>query len=263
MTDNQDDFEAMMEADHGPLRYFDMYHHLPIGREMLGQLYTWRREKAAFLHEPPNLGKYTNGVWADVANTLPFADVAVSHAVAATVAPLFEMLLCRAAEKIRAAWKQALPREHNGRWRLGDDDFWDPHRFYRRKKSGLLAILLPWKRRVKGRHDLRRGYRQLLQALGHESTIDRRAGDFLDAILDYRNNALHMGYEWSENKLDQFMKNVKSRKWDAWFHVVNRNSAPWLITMTDQLVNKAFESLNHTARALRSVHEAIVERRFT
>ncbi|MCP4589259.1 MAG: hypothetical protein GY842_00805 [bacterium] len=261
MVEYDDAYEAMMEVDHGPLGYFGMYDVRDAVREMLARLLESRREKDAFLHEPPNFGEYTGDVCADVACQATFADAAFSQAAVAGIAPLFETLLKNAAEKLREAWaERPLPEHPNERWNWKGKKFWNPKLF--RTDNG------------RKRESFREGTRQFLESLGHDDVLNSFTGVVFEALFEYRNAMLHEGYVWSKATLDKFCAARLDRKaphidrrmmplsddarcWGDWFQTCECDGQPWMITVTDRFAHDALLAVEDLARSLRHIESAL------
>lgn len=81
------------------------------------------------------------------------------------------------------------------------------------------------------RTDLLKGITQLSEATGLTPYLPPQTGMTLEALIRYRNNMFHNGFEWPDGKIDSFAAEVS--KWpEGWFEFAERNGKPWLYYMS-------------------------------
>ncbi len=126
------DFSKLVASDDEvpPLAYWRLDHCYEIVRELLDDpVFTWRNESAASIHEPTRDGPYAIDAWLDDNFKLAYQYMACSQITAGALAPLFETLFYRAAQRFRRTPTREDRSKEHPRWRLPDDDFWDSSKF--------------------------------------------------------------------------------------------------------------------------------------
>lgn len=225
-----------MDMEHGAVWFFGMVNHVPTVRDMLGTLYTWRREKAAILHDGPSSTEDLGDVLAEAAHDATYAQVAISQAAIAAIAPLFEMLFHNAAKKLREAWgNRSMPTTAR---QLSSAYFWNP----------LYVYDAPRRSKQK---NIREGFKQLLAAVRLQHVLTEQGSAVIEAVFSYRNNCLHEGYEWSQSTLQKFFDRAQEKGWAHWFDQCTVDEKPWLFLVSNQLVEHALFALNQLACSLR------------
>ena len=65
----------------------------------------------------------------------------------------------------------------------------------------------------------------------------------LKALIKYRNNMFHNGFEWPETKISSFDK--KRKDWpEGWFDLAHRNGEPWLFFMTPEFCTHCIDLID-------------------
>ncbi len=253
LPSSPDEF-AFCDTLHGTrLGCFDMAEHVTTLRQMLGALYTWRREVEAPLHDRTAPSEHSADLCADAAFNGTFADVAISQAAVGALSPMFETFFRRSAEELRKRWDNRPLPDSSRKALLAPRYFWDP-----------LLVATPNGKKKKTKN-IRLGYRQLLETLGLNHVIDPRSDDVIEALWVYRNCALHEGYEWSPEKLSAYKSKANPIRWSSqsrpthvtdpphrvpWFAECLVDGQPWLFLVTNAFVEAALDSLDRMAKAL-------------
>ena len=154
-----------------------------------------------------------------------YREAACSHAAVGALAPFIEGLLVRFFICLRKRDESAQDRAVHHRGKLASDAFWDPH------KASEKGKLCP-------KDDLMRGTRQLVEALALSESLPHATLSTIDAMLVYRNRALHCGYEWPIEDRRKFVDTVHEKGWGEWFTWESIDGDPWIISMQDRFIRE-------------------------
>ncbi|MCX7382601.1 MAG: hypothetical protein NT133_14565 [Alphaproteobacteria bacterium] len=62
------------------------------------------------------------------------------------------------------------------------------------------------------------------------------------ALVSYRNNMFHNGFEWPPETREKFSARIKNDGWPGnWFTQATRGDVPWVFYMSDDFVAKCLE----------------------
>jgi hypothetical protein len=233
MTDGEfEDFLAGGDGSRGGLFYWNLLDSYEMVCEILDDAFTHRNELVANLKEPatPDFAseyseEYAESQHVDNCHRLTSKDVACSVVAVGAIAPLTETLESRAARRWRSLRKET---------ERGKDEA-------RRKQAGLENSFVP-------------RFRGLLGSLDFEAEVPADSlWSRIDALFEYRNSALHMGYEWPEGVAKKFAKTIEKNGWDEWFGVTTRDGTPWLISMRDPFIRAVLADVKQLANTLREI----------
>jgi len=252
------DDEAWDCVTGGPLGYWKLELAFDATRSLLEETFSWRnRLNPNALRDDPH---FYGEAWPDVCTTHAFADQACSQAAVGAFAPLVESLGKSFAKALRVRYAAGRLKVHerdraHHRWRLTEDDFWDPTV---KREDVELSQNVEDERKDDGYENTKErsfftGFPQLLKALGLRDAVPPRSQRFMDALFAYRNQALHYGYEWPKEVAKRFAARIAREVWAAWFSITTSGGEPWLISLSDAFVKGAFDELEALAAALRDV----------
>lgn len=206
--------------------------------KLINYVFTWRNEFRGFIDQFPDRGQHTGDLWIDAIANETYIDVACSHVVVATIAPLIETLFYRAFTTIGKN-ATGLIRPKHIRWDTKESDkHWDPRYHYDEKKQGWQTSFLY-------------GHRQLLNAVQCKNI----SPNHIVPLFSFRNQALHWGYEWPKREHDKFVKRIHNEKWNNKFCF--GNEPPWIITLTDTFVQEIINQIIPIARKLFLLQERL------
>jgi hypothetical protein len=235
MTDGE--FEDFLAGDgKGGLFYWNLLDSYEMVCEILDDVFTPRNQLVANLKEPTTTDfagefaeEYAETQYVENCHKLTFKDIACSVAATGAIAPLTETLEASAARK----WKGFRKKTE----RVKDEA---------RKKQALLTnAFVP---RFKG----------LLRSLDiRTDVLADSLWSRLDALFEYRNSALHRGYEWPEGVAREFAEIIAKNGWDEWFGITTRDGTPWLISMRDPFINAVLEDVKLIANTLREIDRGL------
>jgi hypothetical protein len=159
-----------------------------------------------------------------------YEDAAHGMSAIAMLAPLYERVLHGCLALIGGTYhQQHLPNPTHVRWTGGSDYRWDCRYFWPGTK---------WKK------DVYLGSKQLLEALDLLSVLP---ADFLpvySVVVAYRNKMFHHGLEWPIAERKSFKGRIVSEGWSAdWFSCSQSGNDPWMVSLTDQFVDRCIALL--------------------
>lgn len=144
---------------------------------------------------------------------LTFQASAHSMSAVGMLAPFIESLFVAIFDGLKT--RAEIPPDHL-RQKLREKDRWNPQVY--QGSNGA-------------RTDLLKGIAQLSKATGLAPHLPPQTGMTLEALIRYRNNMLHNGFEWPDGKVDGFAAEVS--KWpEGWFEVAESDGKPWLYYMS-------------------------------
>src|SRR5271166_2043483 len=223
MTD--DGFENFLsggDEGRGALFHWNLLDSYDMVCEILDDIFTSLNELIASLKEPTTTrfpgdvtGEYADAAYIGELYRLSYKGVACSVAAVGAIAPLVETLKAGAEKK----W--------GGCPRQGSSNRSESNTKKDRTKNGFVP-----------------GFKRLLgsSAIGHGMLPDS-LWNRLDALFDYRNAALHRGYEWPQDAAVQFKAMIEKNGWDDWFRVGSKGETPWIISMTDSFIKDVLEDV--------------------
>lgn len=177
------------------------------------------------IHRDPEYQAHLEGQWADELHSSVFQDAAHSMASVGMLAPFVESLFVAIFQKLRAKSSSVVPIDKR---RLASDDlFWDPRRYF---DGGQAKENTP------------AGIQQLAKSIGLQKHLPEGYGKCLNAILAYRNNMFHNGFEWPVDRRRDFAKLMKNDGWpEEWFKKSQKGGEDWIFYMSDAFIQHCIE----------------------
>lgn len=211
---------------------YDPDQHLEAMHGLIGKLRGWQREC------DERVKRSMDDWYVDACVTGTYADAACSHAAVGALAPFFEgvfrhefgflSLICAGRRP------HPTPCPHARCLWVSDQSFWNPEKHND-----------PVKRAPSKRPNIRQGALELLDACGLLALLPRQFPHVLEALISYRNNSLHGGYEWIKGDRHTFRKTVQDKGWQGWFTWAESSGEPWMAYMTDTLIDECLSMANH------------------
>lgn len=162
---------------------------------------------------------------------LTFQASAHSMSAVGMLAPFIESLFVAIFDGLKA--RVELPVDHL-RLKLKERDRWNPQIY--QGSDGAQT-------------DLLKGIAQLSVATSLAPHLPPQTEMTLEALMRYRNNMFHNGFEWPDSKIDGFAAEVS--KWpEGWFEIAERNGKPWLFYMSPQFCAHCVTTIDSTIDAV-------------
>jgi len=166
--------------------------------------------------------EYVGDLYADDLCDSMFFDVAVSHAVIALIAPFVEGAFCH----------EIVALEENGYIGSGN---------YLRNKTNYFWELGCWvDTDGKKRKSIGIGIYQIIEALGVLGYFPDNFEDMLVLIFEYRNYALHNGFEAGKKRAADFLNKIGSKGMKKYFFWTTSGGKPLMVGMKKETINQCF-----------------------
>lgn len=195
--------------------------------------------------------RHLTDLWVDQLLASVYQDAAHSLAATGMLAPTIESLFVAIFCGLRDIETPAGPIVLHGNRvkKTSDARIWDPHWFF----GDPLAPPV---------RDLVRGIGQLAESAGLTAYLPEGYLGAIDALFSYRNKILHHGSEWPVRERHNLTNLIRERRWpDDWFAHASCDDEPWIIYMTDDLIQTLFSTidavLNGVGRFVRERYEAV------
>jgi hypothetical protein len=163
--------------------------------------------------------------WVDLLHGSTYQGAAHSMAALGMLAPFYESMFFQAFQGIRKEYfgMDVIPPGHARSGIAKADDFWDCHLFFNANNGKKEKKLVP-------------GIKQLAEAVGLTAHLRSDFHNMLEALFSYRNKMFHGGFEWPLKECANFTRRIKDEDWQAWFSFASHGDDPFIVYMTEALV---------------------------
>lgn len=176
--------------------------------------------------------------WLDLLQVTTYLDAAHSMAAVGMLAPLLESMFDGAFNCAREEF--FLPNTmYTGhpRWEWAAEDQWDCHFVYdgagKRRKSLVEGIF------------------QLAEAVGLAPYLPTDLKPTFQALFEYRNRMLHLGFEWPSEERDRFARRIKDACWPSnWFAAATTDGTSWIFYLTDVFVDHCLNRIDRSIEGM-------------
>ena len=200
-----------------------------------------QRERNAECAPNDKYGQHLADLAVDAMHDSVYHDAANSMAAVGMLAPLIESLFVHLFKEFRNMIVPAQGR----RSRLTEDRYWDP-RWYAASNSN-------------DRQDLLLGFKQLANEIGLDAFLPSSLEATVAALLAYRNNMFHNGFEWPKERREAFAKRISDEGWSAWFSRATTNDEPWIFYMTQEFILHCLTLIDELVIGVGRFHRRVEE----
>ena len=169
--------------------------------------------------------------WVDAMHDKVFQDAAYSMAAVGMLAPFVESMFASIFTGIREVRKGSRDDMEQGyRAVAGENRFWNLHVAYPRdgEKRGLVAGII-----------------QLSQVTRLAEYLPKDYERALGALMAYRNEMFHSGFEWPKNKRKKFKRRIKNEQWpEEWFRKSMDDDKPWIFYMSADFIKHCLKTID-------------------
>lgn len=155
-----------------------------------------------------------------------YSEAANSMAAIGMIAPMLESVFAEAFRELGAMYitKDLQPPEDKRWTRAGsNNERWNVQKYF--DKDGVM------------RNDIISGIKQLSAASGVKPFLPPDVWKWIDAMLHYRNSMFHGGFEWAEQKRENFQKMIIKHGWQEYFDCAKSDHKPWVFYLTADTIN--------------------------